>query len=59
MSKKMTPKQAVDKIREIPDSCTEEWHIKADRLMCDILVENGYSELVDIFRNRPKWYAQG
>lgn len=35
----------------------EEAHRMADKLMCDILIELGYGEGVDIFKKIPKWYA--
>ena len=36
---------------------TEEFHIYADVLMCEILNKLGFDEFVEIFVNRDKWYA--
>ena len=36
---------------------TEEFHIYADVLMCEILKKLGFDEFVEIFENRDKWYS--
>ena len=36
---------------------TEEFHIYADVLMCEILNKLGFDEFVEIFDNRDKWYS--
>ena len=36
---------------------TEECHIEADAMMCEILTALGYGKGVDIFNSMPKWYA--
>ena len=36
---------------------TEEFHIYADVLMCEILKKLGFDEFVEIFDNRDKWYS--
>lgn len=35
----------------------EESHIKAEELMCDLLLAHGYTETVDAFKNMRKWYG--
>ena len=32
-------------------------HDEADNLLCDLLEELGYIELVDTYRKIPKWYS--
>lgn len=32
-------------------------HDEADNLLCDLLEELGYTELVDAYRKIPKWYS--
>jgi len=36
---------------------TEEFHVEADKLLCEILERLGYGEGVAIFRKHPKWYS--
>ncbi len=38
-------------------SMIEVAHIKADELMCKILIELGYKEGVDIFKRMEKYYV--
>ena len=35
----------------------EESHYQLDELLCEILQEEGYVELVEIFKGSPKWYS--
>ena len=47
-----------NKIKELDKyNDTEEFHINADGLMCEILKKLGFEEFVEIFDNRDKWYA--
>ena len=39
------------------DMDTEYGHRNADDLLCIMLREHGYDELVSIFENMKKWYA--
>lgn len=32
-------------------------HIEADKLMCKVLEDEGYNELVDWFKSLEKWYS--
>lgn len=38
-------------------SMIEAAHIKADELMCKILIELGYEEGIDIFKRMEKYYV--
>ena len=38
-------------------SMVETAHIKADELMCEILIELGYEEGIDIFKRMEKYYV--
>ena len=35
----------------------EDFHYYADKLMCDLLIELGYGQGVEVFLDAPKWYA--
>ena len=35
----------------------EDFHIKADELMCKLLIELGYGQGAEVFLDEPKWYA--
>jgi len=39
------------------DGDTEDYHIAADKLLCELLIELGYKEVVDEFNKLGKWYA--
>lgn len=41
--------------RDVMD--VELFHIEADDLMCQLLIELGYDKGVEIFLDAPKWYA--
>lgn len=54
----MTPEQFAERMREIAEETyTEDRHINADNLMCDLLRGLGYGEGVDTFERMYKWYA--
>lgn len=54
----MTREEFKNKMQAIADKRdTEEGHIEADDLMCELLKELGYGEGVDIFEGMPRWYA--
>lgn len=66
----MTPKEFETHMQKIsknvmelddqnPDmpSMIETAHIKADELMCEILIELGYEEGVDLFKKMEKYYV--
>lgn len=35
----------------------EEWHIEADKLLCEVLKMCGFRELAKWFESHEKWYA--
>ena len=45
------------KLVEISQDDPEEAHYLADEILCELLCELGYDEIVDIFDNINKWYA--
>ena len=48
----------IDKLNKIKaEEDTEECHIKADELLCDLLDELGYSEITEIFNGLDKEYS--
>jgi len=51
-------KEQNDKLRKLVDNCdTEIAHSDADLILCDILIEYGLDETVDLWKNINKWYA--
>lgn len=58
MPKPMTPIIFAKKMRDCWKSCSiAEGHLKADELMCKLLVDLGYKEGVIIFEKEDKYYA--
>lgn len=51
-------KDYTERMRELSNSDDIEGrHYEMDDLMCEILKEMGFDELVDIFNETEKWYA--
>lgn len=52
-------KDYTERMRELAnnDDDIEARHVEMDDLMCEILKEMGFNELVDIFNETEKWYA--
>lgn len=51
-------KESIHKMVKICDEDdTEEGHIHADDLLCDVLEKLGFSELVTVYHQVDKWYA--
>ena len=44
-------------LSEIESYCTEENHVEADGILCDLLRKLGYEEIVKYFYNVEKWYS--
>lgn len=60
MRKKKTDiiKEAVEKMKEcVNNGDTEVAHLDADNILCDVLTQLGYKELVDLYDKVKKWYA--
>lgn len=48
----------LEKMRELIESDDDEIaHIKADSILCEILMREEYNELVDLYGQVPKWYS--
>lgn len=51
-------KEAVEKMKEcVNNGDTEVAHLDADAVLCDVLTQLGYKELVDVYNQVGKWYA--
>lgn len=51
-------KELSDKYLEQLKTCTWEGdHDVADFILCELLKELGYTELVEIYKKVPKWYS--
>jgi hypothetical protein len=54
----LTPEQFSNEMKSIFKNLdTEGAHVEADRLMCELLRELGYSQGVQVFKEAEKWYA--
>lgn len=56
----MTPAEAAQKMREIAsikDRDSEAAHAQADELLCKLLRQSGFEDLVKEFEAMTKWYA--
>ena len=42
---------------EQENSDTEETHVHADNVLCDLLTDLGYKPIVEEYHGVPKWYA--
>lgn len=53
----LTDKEAAARIRSLPeDKMESDAHIEADKILCGLLAELGYSETVKAFLALDKWY---
>ena len=51
-------KEAIEKMKKCVNSGdTEVAHLDADNILCDVLTQLGYKELVDLYEKVKKWYA--
>ena len=56
----MTPDEFKTRMAEFYDAAdkdVEYQHIKADKLMCELLRSLGYGDGVDVFDKEQRWYA--
>ena len=53
----MTPQEFKEKMKELESYDTEYRHIKADELMCQLLISLGYEEGIEIYSNFLMWYS--
>lgn len=63
---KITPKEAADMMHALSvPSCIEgenyfdqeRAHCEADEILCKVLEQQGFVEMVKVFESLPKWYA--
>ena len=54
----ITPKEAVETLTNLYQEKDLEYsHVKADSILCELLDQLGYEEVVEAFKKLPKWYA--
>ena len=50
--------EIIEEFESDPDNYTEESaHIDADNIICDLLKDLGYEDIVKIYNKIPKWYS--
>ena len=50
--------EVIEQLRELARSDDTEYaHIQADNILCDILENLGYKDIVDAYNDIPKYYA--
>jgi len=48
----------IQKLKQLQgDGDTEIVHVKADKILCELLTELAYTEVVEEFNKLEKWYA--
>lgn len=48
----------IKQLKELQNSNdTEEAHYKADAILCTLLVELGYKDIINEYTKVPKWFA--
>lgn len=58
MEKEVIIKEAIEKMKEcVNNGDIEVAHLDADDILCDVLTQLGYKELVDLYKKVDKWYA--
>lgn len=58
MGKAMSPEEFAEKMEwAFSSGDTEEDHIHADFIMCEVLRQLGYSAGVEVFHSKDKWYS--
>ena len=55
----ITPEQALSKLKELLErgNDTEYDHQEADGILCELLMSLGHVEVVEVYRQIPKWFA--
>jgi hypothetical protein len=54
----MTEQEAIDKLKRLSKNTDIEFvHIEADKILCKLLTQLGYEEVVEEFENLDKCYA--
>ena len=49
--------EQMERLEDEVGKYTEDFHVEADKLLCETLERLGYGEGVAIFRKHPKWYS--
>lgn len=57
IDKKEIEKEAIERISEAEKLDCEEYHVRADDVLCDVLEKLGFKALVDRYNSESKWYA--
>lgn len=52
----MTKEDAIARLKALPHD-PEEAHVEGDQILCDLLVDLGYNEVVEEWEKIDKWYA--
>lgn len=50
-------KEAIERIQEAEKLDCEEYHVRADDILCDVLEKLGFKALVERYNSESKWYA--
>lgn len=50
-------KEAIERIQEAEKLGCEEYHVRADDILCDVLEKLGFKALVERYNSESKWYA--
>ena len=54
---KQIEKEAIERIQEAEKLDCEEYHVRADDVLCDVLEKLGFRALVERYNSESKWYA--
>ena len=57
IEKKEIEKEAIERIQEAEKLGCEEYHVRADDVLCDVLEKLGFKALVERYDSESKWYA--
>jgi hypothetical protein len=49
--------KAIEKLRDCASDDIEARHMRSDDILCELLRQLGYLEVVDEYEKLPKWYA--
>lgn len=54
----MTREEAIKELKELFKNCdTEGDHVDADNVLCRLLIQLGYDDVVEAYNKIHKWYA--
>ena len=57
IDKKEIEKEAIERISEAEKLECEEYHVRADDVLCEVLEKLGFKALVERYNSESKWYA--